>query len=71
MARPLRAATVWLPRPGKRAGTQKWVYQVLAPIGGLFCGIIAIVLWHYRDRLTGGRLCASRWCHSPVKGSKR
>ena len=28
----------------KRAGTQKWVYQVLAPIGGLFCGIIAIVV---------------------------
>jgi hypothetical protein len=28
----------------QRAGTQKWIYQVLAPIGGLFCGIIAIVV---------------------------
>jgi hypothetical protein len=28
----------------QRANTQKWIYQVLAPIGGLFCGIIAIVV---------------------------
>lgn len=27
----------------QRAGTQKWLYQVLVPISGLFCGIIAIV----------------------------
>ena len=27
-----------------QAGTQKWLYQVLVPIGGFFCGIVAIVL---------------------------
>jgi hypothetical protein len=28
----------------RQAGTQKWIYQVLAPIGGLLCGIVAIIV---------------------------
>jgi hypothetical protein len=28
----------------QRAGTQKWLYQVLTPISGLCCGIVAIVV---------------------------
>jgi hypothetical protein len=28
----------------ERAGTQKWLYQVLTPIAGFLCGIVAIVV---------------------------
>lgn len=28
----------------QQAGTQKWLYQIVAPIAGFLCGIIAIVI---------------------------
>ena len=28
----------------QRAGTQKWLYQILTPIAGFLCGIVTIVL---------------------------